>query len=615
MDQATVKPSSREEIEKENALLIKQMHYLQSELERVHEVREEGVKQTASVDFHAPAHTLAPRKTGVLARLFGPPKQRNDVALIRQSGALDATWYLQQYKDVSAEEKDPVEHYCKYGAEELRNPSRYFNTKWYMDKYPDVAKKGMNPLYHYLRFGQDERRQPAPNREPGANISIVSCTIEDLKKEKHHHRAIAKARGDALASALKDRDALDERLQDSERQRQADQEQIKALRQECEILKAQIKDRDDLLKAATAEQKGLEQQLFSEQQKIAELSNREIEQQGLIDASEARAARQQIDYEKLESENVTLKTELSNLESVASAREQDLSDLRTAQEKLVADHKVLEENFQASTLEAKNAQTRAESIQKELEQQLFTQQEKLADLLNTLNSERDSAETLLKNLKQKQQECDKLDSRNKTLKEEVKNLESAQRAREQELIDFQTAQAELKADRDQLEKELLTIRSEQSRDQERITILQRDREELSAKVETNEQALANAKEQLEALTKRHEQELTALKESHATAVAEKNRLEEQLSASSEQVQEHQVIIHALRQDTDESRTDARKAEEALSQAQREVEQLEAKLTPLQQALEERQRTAEEETQQALQKFRDIKQWLITEADS
>lgn len=79
-------------------------------------------------------------------------------ALIAQSGWFDASWYLSTYPDVAANNKDPIEHFLKFGVQEGRNPHPQFDCLWYINQYPDVAEQGINPLLHYIKFGQQEGR-------------------------------------------------------------------------------------------------------------------------------------------------------------------------------------------------------------------------------------------------------------------------------------------------------------------------------------------------------------------------------------------------------------------------------------------------------------------------
>jgi hypothetical protein len=86
-----------------------------------------------------------------------------DADRLRQSPAFDADWYLQTYPDVAASGDDPVLHYLRNGAGELRDPGPSFSTSYYLSQYHDVAESGINPLLHYLACGATEGRNPAPN--------------------------------------------------------------------------------------------------------------------------------------------------------------------------------------------------------------------------------------------------------------------------------------------------------------------------------------------------------------------------------------------------------------------------------------------------------------------
>lgn len=87
---------------------------------------------------------------------------QREMALINSCPLFDIAWYLQQNPDVAALNKDPIEHYLKYGAKEGRTPGPDFDGNWYISHYPDVAQSGINPLVHYIKFGQVEGRQTSP---------------------------------------------------------------------------------------------------------------------------------------------------------------------------------------------------------------------------------------------------------------------------------------------------------------------------------------------------------------------------------------------------------------------------------------------------------------------
>lgn len=95
-----------------------------------------------------------------VGRRVGVPQDRlvADIEVIENSGLFDRQWYLEEYADVAQGGMDPVEHYLRFGAAELRNPNKGFDTRSYLDRYPDVKAAGFNPLLHYIQFGMREGR-------------------------------------------------------------------------------------------------------------------------------------------------------------------------------------------------------------------------------------------------------------------------------------------------------------------------------------------------------------------------------------------------------------------------------------------------------------------------
>ncbi|MEB2486953.1 glycosyltransferase [Burkholderia multivorans] len=85
---------------------------------------------------------------------------RESVSLIKESGLLDANWYVEKYPDVADAGIDPHLHYLLYGAAEGRDPGPKFNTVYYLGRYPDVAASKLNPLVHFIKHGRNEARSP-----------------------------------------------------------------------------------------------------------------------------------------------------------------------------------------------------------------------------------------------------------------------------------------------------------------------------------------------------------------------------------------------------------------------------------------------------------------------
>ncbi len=99
------------------------------------------------------------------------PKLEKQAELIDQSGIFNEGWYLTTYPDVAETSVDPIVHYLKYGAAELRNPSPEFDTHWYLSSHPDVAKENMNPALHYSMFGQNEGRLTSPHEHQSHSLA------------------------------------------------------------------------------------------------------------------------------------------------------------------------------------------------------------------------------------------------------------------------------------------------------------------------------------------------------------------------------------------------------------------------------------------------------------
>ncbi|MBI5429088.1 MAG: glycoside hydrolase family 99-like domain-containing protein [Nitrosomonadales bacterium] len=96
------------------------------------------------------------------------------IHVIRESGMLDAEWYLKEYPDVTMLNMDPVEHYVRYGEKLGRRPGVAFDPQYYVLTYPDIAEHKISPLYHYIVQGKAEGRQPfASNHEAEKKSSAI----------------------------------------------------------------------------------------------------------------------------------------------------------------------------------------------------------------------------------------------------------------------------------------------------------------------------------------------------------------------------------------------------------------------------------------------------------
>jgi hypothetical protein len=86
------------------------------------------------------------------------PRERKELAAIRNSAFFDAEFYLSSNPDVRPSGMDAASHYLAYGGREGRDPGPFFSTREYLAKFPDVAASGLNALAHYEMFGRREMR-------------------------------------------------------------------------------------------------------------------------------------------------------------------------------------------------------------------------------------------------------------------------------------------------------------------------------------------------------------------------------------------------------------------------------------------------------------------------
>jgi hypothetical protein len=96
------------------------------------------------------------------------------------SGLFDRAWYLASYPDVAAAGLDPLQHWCRWGRQEARNPNAYFDTAWYLSHNPDVRAAGVDPLLHYARCGDHEGRRPMRHFDPAWYRAAYGIADADL---------------------------------------------------------------------------------------------------------------------------------------------------------------------------------------------------------------------------------------------------------------------------------------------------------------------------------------------------------------------------------------------------------------------------------------------------
>lgn len=176
----------------------------------------------------------APLPPPVAARP-APPASLSVRELVEKSGLFDAAFYTAHYEDIKRKRvKDPLAHYLKNGAAELRSPNEMFDPRYYamnarikatdsplvhyiregerrgiaphpgfdpgfyLAKNADVASSGVSALAHYLKFGRKEGRQPRDSIRitPGINLDHdlrrvdVTILVPVFNNAEHVRRCI-----------------------------------------------------------------------------------------------------------------------------------------------------------------------------------------------------------------------------------------------------------------------------------------------------------------------------------------------------------------------------------------------------------------------------------------
>lgn len=165
----------------EAALLLDQVHHLEAKLQA--ERKPMLSRVLGQIESCA----------SVLRRLAGRPRRAQPIqpesgrcaSVLLKSGLFDPEYYLRRNPDVVAAGIDPVEHYLRHGAGEMRDPGPHFSTKRYLQRYPGVAKSGLNPLYHFIVRGYAQGLERAPtNAAAGAkaDAGVRSGTPPDAAR-------------------------------------------------------------------------------------------------------------------------------------------------------------------------------------------------------------------------------------------------------------------------------------------------------------------------------------------------------------------------------------------------------------------------------------------------
>lgn len=82
----------------------------------------------------------------------------SDYRTIVENGLFDQSYYLMHNPDVARAGGSAVDHFCRYGWREGRNPTPLFDVQYYLSVNADVRQAGVNPFVHWIKYGRNEGR-------------------------------------------------------------------------------------------------------------------------------------------------------------------------------------------------------------------------------------------------------------------------------------------------------------------------------------------------------------------------------------------------------------------------------------------------------------------------
>ena len=115
---------------------------------------------------------------------------------IRDSGLFDADYYITNYPDIKYAGVDPLEHYCRQGWKEGRNPGPKFDTKFYINSNPDVRNAFINPLFHYLSSGIKEGRDVFHPCK--VKVDVLRNTYAEISLQKTMNKLVVDVKDSTL---------------------------------------------------------------------------------------------------------------------------------------------------------------------------------------------------------------------------------------------------------------------------------------------------------------------------------------------------------------------------------------------------------------------------------
>lgn len=111
--------------------------------------------------------SLRPHRSGEKTEMPEQVALRAEMLALRPE--FDEEFYRAKYDDIRSSEIDPLQHFCRFGWLESRDPNSSFSTSYYLRSYPEVANSGVNPFLHWVQHG----------RSKGFKGKVVAPSLEE----------------------------------------------------------------------------------------------------------------------------------------------------------------------------------------------------------------------------------------------------------------------------------------------------------------------------------------------------------------------------------------------------------------------------------------------------
>uniref|UniRef100_A0A8C1B9J5 Kinectin 1 n=1 Tax=Cyprinus carpio carpio TaxID=630221 RepID=A0A8C1B9J5_CYPCA len=435
--------------------------------------------------------------------------------------------------------KELAETKNKLQQEELQRKSLEVNYKQNMSQLED-AKRRWEELQNYLHNVNAEREKlQATKQELQNQLMAVESEITSKNKEIQNLHGnltdtlIFKEQEQQKVKQLEQQ--VMQLLEASQHTMQPDnqlQEQVQDLLNENKTLKVQI---DNLQTRLNSQATTVSH--FEELQKL--LAEKELQRKSLEDslnAERSSSAGRETKMQAIHNENLTLKTDLQNLQAQISEQAVSVDQLKQSLQQRDDKVRVVENLLESSLIQVANKEAELKAVKNEYE---GLKQQQL-EAVQKQNSEQTMSEKTLGELQQKIQEKD----------EKIRSVEESLQSAVDKELERKKAVEDLQQQVETLNTELAQLRSREA--QESSSDLNAKLQELHAQLTAKDQDVERLQRELDKEVQQQQQTVSTVPSPELlTALAEKDQrlteLQEELLELRESVELHRMKNNELRE--------------------------------------------------------------------